>query len=369
MNTKIRRSIITALAVFLGAIVLLSGGAGVTAFAAQSALPGDVLYPVKTTLEQTRITMAQGAAARAGLNLAYAERRLEEIAGLISEGRFQNISAATQDFDAFIKQALAEVDLVSQGDPEQAALLNARISETLSRYGRTLSSMVESVPDPVRSEMRRAIDGSQLGSTPAAVGTETEFTGTVEAVSPGAWIIGGRTVFIHSQTEWKDAIRLGDFVKVHASLNGDGDFIAREIELAGMGGTSGSESGTANQNANGNTNGNDNQNANANTNGNENLNSNLNQNSNGNGVDDHGGNRNSNTNSSDDSPANSNTNDDNSNLNTNDSQANDNDGYDDHGGNSGSGGGGNSGSGGGGSGSGSGSGGGSGGGNENGDDY
>jgi len=353
MNTKIRRSIITALAVFLGAIVLLSGGAGVTAFAAQSALPGDVLYPVKTTLEQTRITMAQGAAARAGLNLAYAERRLEEIAGLISEGRFQNISAATQDFDAFIKQALAEVDLVSQGDPEQAALLNARISETLSRYGRTLSSMVESVPDPVRSEMRRAIDGSQLGSTPAAVGTETEFTGTVEAVSPGAWIIGGRTVFIHSQTEWKDAIRLGDFVKVHASLNGDGDFIAREIELAGMGGTSGSESGNANQNANGNTN------------GNENLNSNLNQNSNGNGVDDHGGNRNSNTNSSDDSPANSNTNDDNSNLNTNDSQANDNDGYDDHGGNSGSGGGGNSGSGGGGSGSGSGS----GGGNENGDDY
>jgi len=337
MNTKIRHTLITALAVFIGGIVLLSGGAGVTAFAAQSALPGDVLYPVKTTLEQTRITMAQGAAARAELNMVYAERRLEEIAGLIAEGRFQNISAAAQDFDAFIKSALAEVDLVSQGDPERAALLNVRISETLSRYGRTLSSMLESVPDPVRSEMRRAIDSSQLGSTPAVIGTETEFTGTVEATSPGAWIIGGKTVFIHSLTEWKDVIRLGDFVKVHAALNGDGDLVAREIELAVMGGGPASRSDDANENTNGNSNGN------SNTNGNENLNTNLNQNSNDNGNDDQGGNRNSNTN-------------DDSSQNTNSDSGNNNGGFDDHGGNSG-----NSGSGGGGTGS--------GGGNDNDDDY
>jgi uncharacterized membrane protein YgcG len=364
MNTKVRRTIITAVAVFVGAAVLLSGGAGMTAFAAQSALPGDVLYPVKTTLEQTRITMAQGAAARAELNLAYAERRLGEIASLIAEGRFQNVSTATRDFEAFIGQALSEVDAVSQGDAERAAQLNARVAETLSIYGRTLSSMLESVPDPVRSEIRRAIDDSQLGSTPAVVGTESEFTGTVEAISPGAWIIGGKTVFIHSQTERKGAIQLGDAVKVHASLNGDGDLVAREVELFNTGTIPTTGDGNGNDNTNGSINGNTNGNTNgfadgnANSNENGNLNANLNQNSNVNGIDDHGG-TNGNTN---DSGNNSNTNDDSSNINTNTDPGNGNGGFDDHGGNSG---GGNSGSGGGGGGGGSGS----GNGNDNGDDY
>src|SRR5690606_23173283 len=136
-------------------LTLLFGSAGMTAYAAQSALPGDTLYGVKTTLEQTRLSMARDASVRADLYLEFSETRLEEISRLISEKRYKDISDATKDFEMYANQAIAELDVVAQGDPAQAAVLTGRISEALSRYARTLTSMLDSVPEDVRAQMRQ----------------------------------------------------------------------------------------------------------------------------------------------------------------------------------------------------------------------
>lgn len=60
---------------------------------------------------------------------------------------------------------------------------------------------------------------------------EDEFFGTVESISDGSWVIGGRTVAVTSSTEIKGNLQVGDLVKVHASMV-DGVLTAREIEPA-----------------------------------------------------------------------------------------------------------------------------------------
>ena len=62
---------------------------------------------------------------------------------------------------------------------------------------------------------------------------DKEFTGKVEAFSPESWTVKGQVFLVTPQTEIKDAIFLGDVVKVHYFANPDGSFTAREIELAG----------------------------------------------------------------------------------------------------------------------------------------
>jgi hypothetical protein len=61
---------------------LLSTLAGGTAYAAQSSLPGDMLYPVKTSTEDARLLVAGDNLDEAELNLQFAQIRLEEISKL-----------------------------------------------------------------------------------------------------------------------------------------------------------------------------------------------------------------------------------------------------------------------------------------------
>jgi hypothetical protein len=152
--------------------LFLFSGAGITAYAAQSALPGDALYNLKTSIEQAQVRLAADAARLAELHLSFAERRLEEIAGLIAEGRYGDIDSATQEFEYHVQQALRAMQTVAAGDPLRAQQLAMRITAALTEYARTLAGMMINVPESTRPWMQRAIDASQIGSglTPAEFG-------------------------------------------------------------------------------------------------------------------------------------------------------------------------------------------------------
>jgi hypothetical protein len=100
-------------------ILSVSGG---TAYAAQSSLPGDLLYQVKIGTEDARLLIAGDSAAKAELNLRFAQTRLEEMeklinsdveeAGLAVNGYQGNLEAARQKIreisDALILSDLLE---------------------------------------------------------------------------------------------------------------------------------------------------------------------------------------------------------------------------------------------------------------------
>ena len=311
MSNDRKRMVVTGIGLVVIVMALLFGSAGMTAYAAQSALPGDTLYGVKTSLEQTRISMARDASVRAELYLEFAENRLEEISRLIADKRYKDISDATKDFEMYANQAIAELEVVAQGDPQQAAVLTGRISEALSRYSRTLTSMLASVPEEVRAQLSQVIEAAQPQGTPAVQATEVEFEGVVENIVTG-----------------------GDFVKVHAMINGDGDLVAREIERADREDDANSNDDDDDDNSNSNSNDDDNLNSNDDD---DNANSNSN---NSNDDDDDDSNSNSSNNNDDDddndnsNPGNSNDDDDYDDSNDNSSPGNSNDDDDSDPGNS-----------------------------------
>ncbi len=157
MTSKRSRLALTVAAAIIIVVTVLFGGSAATVLAAQSAIPGDALYGVKTTIEQTRLSLARDAASRADLQLQFAERRLQEIEKLVAEGRYQNIQAATQEFEAHVRNALNEIEQVAEGDPNLAASLMARITTQLSRYADSLGSLVNNLPEPLRTDVQRTI--------------------------------------------------------------------------------------------------------------------------------------------------------------------------------------------------------------------
>jgi hypothetical protein len=227
MTTPKFRKVFTITAGLVILVVFLFGGAGMTAYASQSALPGDALYGVKTGMEQTRVALARDAAQKSHLNLDYAERRLDEIAQLIASGRYPDIAQAVQEYEQYVQSAIAELETVAAGDPASAQELASQVAVLLKRYAETLSGMMSALPETARNEIERAI---QVSNTFSHFDDEIEFVGAVEAINTDSWVIGGRTFALIPTSEIKGQIMVGSLVKVHAMQDANGNLVLR-IEL------------------------------------------------------------------------------------------------------------------------------------------
>ncbi|MBE0687670.1 MAG: hypothetical protein IH585_16890 [Anaerolineaceae bacterium] len=145
--------------------VLLLGSIGATSVAAKSAIPGDALYSLKTTMEQTQLKLSKDAANRAQLKISFAEERLEEISKLVNEGRYLEIEKTVLAFESAINGALFELEAVTKTDPTQAALLATEITSALSKYAEVLTVLAVSVPEVIQAEVNRALDSALLAGS------------------------------------------------------------------------------------------------------------------------------------------------------------------------------------------------------------
>ncbi len=75
------------------AVIFLTTIAGGTAYASQNSLPGELLYPVKTTTEDVRLFLASNPSMKTDLNLQFAQHRLEEMSQLANKDQSETISA------------------------------------------------------------------------------------------------------------------------------------------------------------------------------------------------------------------------------------------------------------------------------------
>ena len=291
MNTQSKPTGLRNFLIIAVIALLLIGGIGITGVAAQSSIPGDALYSVKTSIEQTRLSLANDAGDRAQLKLSFAEQRLSEISMLVQEGRYREIKDAVLSFESSINSTIIELETVAKGDPARAAELAKEITSALTRYAQTLSVLAASAPDSIKDDVTRALDFTQLA-------------GSLDMPS--------------------DDDNSNDNANANSNDNGDDN---------------GNDNGDDNSNDNGDHNGNDNANANSNDNGDDNGNDDANSNDNG---DDHGndnanvnnnGDDNGDDNGNDNANSNSNDNaDDNSNSNSNDDGGGTSGGGDDSGG-------------------------------------
>src|SRR5688572_22193698 len=136
------RSMLFASAVLLVLILFLFGGVGITAYAASSSLPGDILYSFKTTVENAHARLTLDADSQSRLYLRLAARRLSEIQALIGEGRYANIHQGASEFEKDLQRSLNAIDKVSQIDHARAVGLSAETTEILRTYESILVPML-----------------------------------------------------------------------------------------------------------------------------------------------------------------------------------------------------------------------------------
>jgi hypothetical protein len=297
MDEQKERYGLRTLVILMAIAILLVGGAGIAKAAAQGAIPGDALYPVKTTIEQASLTLAQDAGNRAEMRMAYAEQRLVELAALVNEGRHREIGPTVLAFEEAINSAILELETVSEIDPARAAQIAGEITATLTRYAQTLASIAANAPESVKPVVDRALD-------------TTNIVGTLELPTTG----------LSSDDNSNDNGNVNSNANDSSSANANGDdSLANSNDN-----TNGDDSST---NGNTNMNGDDSaasSNDDGLAHGNDNTNSNANSNDDATNTNTNGDDSaaNSNTNMNGDDGANSNDNPGNNNANSNDDSGN-----------------------------------------------
>jgi hypothetical protein len=138
-------------------IVVILGSSAI-AYAGTRTLPGDALYPVKTTMEEARLWVARGED-DVQLSLRFAEGRIQEIRLLGTIGRFQDVPAAAGRFGAQIQCADQALLKLAENEPELAASLALRAAKARTQYRRELNGLLQSVPDAERPALEGILDG------------------------------------------------------------------------------------------------------------------------------------------------------------------------------------------------------------------
>lgn len=154
-------------ATLLLALLLGTGG---TSFAAQGAVPGDFLYPVKVHVnENVRSSLALGADAEARVQAKFLEERLEEAEKLAAEGKLEGEMAADVNvgITAQLQKTLAAG---AEADAQTNTEVKTAVSGALSAFTADLQNMDTKISADVLSDLGAGIRTHAEGLLDAEVG-------------------------------------------------------------------------------------------------------------------------------------------------------------------------------------------------------
>lgn len=147
------------LAVAIGGFAVVSATASM-AVAAQSALPGDTLYPLKRAIEDASTTIRADEDAKGSTLLAHASGRLEEVEKLTRRSDEADAEAVTDTLHAFSEQATEASELLVAAytdDGDKAAI--DRLRDFADDSMAELTQLESVVPEPARAAL---IEASQV---------------------------------------------------------------------------------------------------------------------------------------------------------------------------------------------------------------
>lgn len=130
-------------AVLVLGLFISSGG---ISYAAESALPGDILYAVKTNVnEPIKGALALSASAKTEWAMAVAGKRIEEAATLAAEGRLDPSTqeALQANFEEHATLAEDNIEKDAGTDPNAGAETATRFGARLSEYQRVLTDVAD----------------------------------------------------------------------------------------------------------------------------------------------------------------------------------------------------------------------------------
>ncbi len=179
--------------------VVLVGGSATVAVAAQSALPGDGLYPLKRGLESAHAQLTFDQAARGRVLLGNASTRLDEVAELSRNGASADQVGRT--LDAFTQEAVSGSDLLvsdyqATGDESSMTTVRTFTATSMARL-RQLQGVVPAGAVDQLLQAAQALDQIQQVSAqtcpgcpgPSVTEVPTVLTQAAQAAAADTWLV------------------------------------------------------------------------------------------------------------------------------------------------------------------------------------
>ena len=147
-------------------LALVFGGAGATVAAAQGSQPNDSLYQLKLYSEDVRQGLAGSDQGQFELSLRFAERRMEEIGGLIEDGE-EVPEPVMERMEEQLRNALRAAAGMPDGEMQESLeQLRERIQERIQNQNQTGSqapdtAAMERMREMLQEQLRIAEDGLQ----------------------------------------------------------------------------------------------------------------------------------------------------------------------------------------------------------------
>lgn len=165
------------IAAAVGGLALVGATTSI-AMAAQNALPGDVLYPVKRAVENAQTGIQLGDGDKGVALLANASGRLDEVSALSEDPSGEDTAAIADTLAAFVDQTSEASDLLladyaETGDQASISELRDFTADSLDQ----LTALESEVPDAVQDELVRAaqllieIDAAAQRACPLCAGS------------------------------------------------------------------------------------------------------------------------------------------------------------------------------------------------------
>lgn len=170
-------------------LVAIFAGGGVS-LAANDALPGDVLYSVKTGVnENVRSVLAFSDEAKAEWKVEQVERRLQEAEKLASEGKLSENAGATLEAK-FIEHTESMTSIASSlqatGKAEAAAEIYSSLEATLEAHAKILTASKSETGNEGAAQIIGIVEVQAQEAGVARVESETELKGQTDGVTKQA---------------------------------------------------------------------------------------------------------------------------------------------------------------------------------------
>ncbi len=136
------------------AIAILGSG---TVAASAASMPDQPLYPVKMAREQVQLTLTRSPLAKARLNAAFAETRLQEMEQMAATGKLDQVGRLTAQLDKHLAQMEDQPKLTDTQVAALRTLLEAQAEKNIGQ----LQKLEERLPPQARAAVNKALQLSE----------------------------------------------------------------------------------------------------------------------------------------------------------------------------------------------------------------
>lgn len=143
---------------------LFVGGAGV-AYASADALPGDMLYGVKSSIQNVQLALS-GDEGDINLLLGFMNKHLHEVGELVDQGRFGDVDEGIGMYQHKLTQLLQTRERVSYEDAHAEEAITQRVQQELHTQTQLMQQLQERVKDQlhVQQKLQETIRQAENGA-------------------------------------------------------------------------------------------------------------------------------------------------------------------------------------------------------------